>query len=79
MTQDNIVKLSQPGTFSDPLTEVLRNGARALLAHAVEAEVAGFLGGHADKLTDDGHRRLVRHGQVEKRRLSASKSYSRIV
>jgi hypothetical protein len=24
------------------------------LAHAVEAEVAGFLGGHADKLTDDG-------------------------
>ena len=32
MTQDNIVKLSQPGTFSDPLTEVLRAGARALLA-----------------------------------------------
>ena len=26
MTQDNIVKLSQPGTFSDPLTEVLRAG-----------------------------------------------------
>jgi putative transposase len=56
VTQDNIIKLSQPGTFSDPLTEVLRNGARALLAQAVEAEVAGFLGGYADKLTDD-------HGQ----------------
>jgi hypothetical protein len=27
-------------TFADPLTEVLRNGARALLSHAVEAEVA---------------------------------------
>ena len=67
MTQDNIVKLSQPGTFSDPLTEVLRDGARALLAHAVEAEVAGFLGGHADKLTDDGHRRLVRHGHLPER------------
>ena len=26
MTQDNIVKLSQPGSFSDPLTEVLRDG-----------------------------------------------------
>ena len=25
-----------------------------------KAQVAGFLGGHADKLTDDGHRRLVR-------------------
>jgi len=67
VTQDNIVKLSQPGTFSDPLTEVLRDGARALLAHAVEAEVAGFLGGHADKLTDDGHRRLVRHGHLPER------------
>ena len=67
MTQDNIVKLSQPGTFSDPLTEVLRAGARALLAHAVEAEVAGFLGGHADKLTDDGRQRLVRHGHLPER------------
>jgi putative transposase len=69
VTQDNIVKLSQPGTFSDPLTEVLRDGARALLAHAVEAEVAGFLGGHADKLTADGHRRLVRHGYLPEREI----------
>ena len=52
MTQDNLIRLSQPGAFSDLLTDVLRNGARALLAQAVEAEVAGFLGGHADKLTD---------------------------
>jgi Transposase, Mutator family len=69
VTRDNIVKLSQPGTFSDPLTEVLRKGARALLAHAVEAEVAGFLGGHADKLTADGHRRLVRHGYLPEREI----------
>jgi len=69
VTQDNVVKLSQPGTFSDPLTEVLRNGARALLAHAVEAEVEGFLGGHADKLTTDGHRRLVRHGYLPEREI----------
>jgi putative transposase len=69
VTQDNIVKLSRPGTFSDPLTEVLRNGAQALLAHAVEAEVAGFLGGHADELTADGHRRLVRHGYLPEREI----------
>jgi len=69
VTQDNIVKLSQPGTFSDPLTEVLRDGARALLAHAVEAEVGGFLGRHADKLTDDGRRRLVRHGHLPEREI----------
>ena len=69
MTQDNLIKLSQPGAFSDLLTDVLRNGARSLLAHAVEAEVAGFLGGHADKLTDDGHRRLVRHGHLPEREI----------
>jgi putative transposase len=50
---DNITKLIQPGNFDDQLTEILRNGARALLAKAVEAEVADFLGKHAD-LKDPG-------------------------
>src|SRR5215217_1786723 len=67
MTQDNVVKLIQPGAFSDPLTEVLREGARALLAQAVEAEVAAFLSGHADKHTEDGRQRLVRHGHRPER------------
>ena len=35
MTETNVFLLSQPGTFTDPLTEILRNGARALLAQAV--------------------------------------------
>ena len=30
MTDTNVLQFSQPGTFADPLTEVLRNGARAL-------------------------------------------------
>ena len=38
MTETNVFQLSQPGAFTDQLTEVLRNGARALLAQAVEAE-----------------------------------------
>jgi putative transposase len=69
VTQDNVIKLSQPGTFTDPLTEILRHGARALLAHAVEAEVAGFLGDHADKLTADGRQRVVRHGHLPEREI----------
>ena len=69
MTETNVFQLSQPGTFADPLTEVLRNGARALLTQAVEAEVAAFLGCHADKLTDDGRRRLVRHGHLPEREI----------
>ena len=55
MTETNVFQLSQPGTFADPLTEVLRNGARALLTQAVEAEVAALLSCHADKLTDDAN------------------------
>jgi transposase-like protein len=51
------------------LTEVLRNGARALLAQAVEAEVAALLSCHADKLTDDGRQRLVRHGHLPEREI----------
>lgn len=69
MTDTNVFQLSQPGTFADPLTEVLRNGAQALLAQAVEAEVAALLGCHADKLTADGHQRVVRHGHLPEREI----------
>jgi len=67
VTDTNVFALVQPGTFTDRLTDVLRDGARALLAQAVEAEVAGFLGEHADKRTDDGRHRLVRHGHLPER------------
>jgi hypothetical protein len=69
VTDSNVFQLSQPDMLSDPLTEVLRSGARALLAPAVAAEVAGFLEGHADKLTDDGRQRLVRHGHLPEREI----------
>jgi putative transposase len=42
VSKDNIIKLIQPGSVDDQLTEILRNGARALPAQAVEAEVATF-------------------------------------
>ena len=67
MTDTNVFQLVQPGTFADRLTEVLRNGARTLLAQAVETEVADFLAEHADKRTADGHQRLVRHGHLPER------------
>jgi transposase len=62
-----VVKLLQPGSFADPLSEVLRNGARALLAQAIEAEVAEFLAKHADLKTAAGLRRVVRHGHLPER------------
>ena len=64
MSNDNVIKLSLPGTFEDQLTDVLRRGAQALLAKAVESEVADFLGKHADLKTAEGHARVVRHGHL---------------
>jgi putative transposase len=67
MSNDNVIHLIQPRIFDDQLTEILRNGARALLAKAVEAEVTDFLGKHADLKTGDGHQRVVRHGHLPER------------
>jgi transposase-like protein len=64
---DNVTKLIQPGAFEDPLTDVLRDGARLLLAQAVEAEVAEFLGKHAHLATENGLQRVVRHGHLPER------------
>jgi putative transposase len=70
VTDTNVLKLVQPGTFSDLLTDVLRSGAHALLAQAVEAEVASFLAANAHLRTEDGRQRLVRHGHLPERRVA---------
>ena len=69
MPQNNVTKLVQPGTFSDLLTDILRDGARTLLAQAVEAEVAAFTAKHVDLKTEDGHQRIVRHGHLPERKI----------
>jgi len=69
VTETNVIKLAQPGTFTDSLTEILRNGARALLTQAVETEVADFLGRHADLKSAAGHQRIVRHGHLPVREI----------
>jgi putative transposase len=38
-------------------------------ARGYEGEVSGLLSCHADKLTDDGRRRVVRHGHVPEREI----------
>jgi len=69
VTDTNVIKLAQPGTFTDSLTEILRNGAHALLAQAIELEVANFKGRYADLKTAAGRQRLVRHGHLPKREI----------
>ena len=67
MTDSTVTPLVQPGAFSDVLTEVLRNGAQRLLAHAVESEVSSFIEAHADERLNDGRARIVRHGHLPER------------
>jgi hypothetical protein len=59
VSNDNVFKLVQPGAFDDQLTAILRQGARTLLAQAVEAEIADFPAKHAGLKTEDGRQRVV--------------------
>jgi putative transposase len=68
MTKATITKLPDPSGFSpDPLTEVLRTGARRLIEQAVEAELTALLASHAGEQTEGGRSRLVRHGHLPER------------
>ena len=66
-TSTNIVRLRQPDEIDDPLTDVLRSGARRLLAQAVELEADAFLAGMRGLKLPDGRDRLVRHGHGPER------------
>ena len=70
MNNDNVFELKNPGVANavrDALTEVLREGARALLVQAVEAEVAEFLGQYRGEQDSEGRARMVRNGYLPER------------
>ena len=58
----------QPTTSShDVLTEVLRDGAKRLLAEAIQAEVADWIESHSHIKDLTGHRQVVRNGYLPER------------
>jgi putative transposase len=66
-----VVRFPQPEVVDDPLTEVLRAGARRLLAQAIEAEAEAFLAEMADWRLADGRARFVRHGHGPERTIQS--------
>ena len=69
---------SQPLTFptptaqpsiDDPLTAILRHGAKRLLAQAVEAEVDTWIDDHAHLTNERGRRQVVRNGYAQPRQV----------
>ncbi len=69
MSDSIVVPLRQPDTIEDPLTAILRSGARRLLAQAVEAEAEAFLSEMKNLRLPDGRERLVRHGHGPQRQV----------
>jgi len=62
MTENNVVAFRPKDEIADPLSEILRSGAKRLIEQAVEAEFAAFLAQHGDLKLPDGRQRVVRHG-----------------
>src|ERR1700709_19233 len=65
----SVVSLRQPETIDNPLTAVLRSGARRLLAQAIEAEADAFLAAIRGERLADGRERIVRHGHGPERQV----------
>jgi transposase-like protein len=66
-SNSTVVPLRQPDSIDDPLTAVLRSGARRLLAQAIEAEAETFLAEMKGHRLGDGRERVVRHGHGPER------------
>ena len=66
-TEPLVFPASDPRADDDPLTDILRRGARQLLIQAVETEVAVWIDDRQHLTDGDGHRQVVRNGYAEPR------------
>lgn len=67
MDETTIVEFSGRDAVTDPLTDLLRKGARELLQAAVEAERDAFLAEFAERRTSDDRAAVVRSGYQPER------------
>ena len=63
---DNLIPFPQESTKS-VLDEILREGARKMLAHAIEDEVTVYVTARQHLGDDEGHRQVVRNGYLPER------------
>ena len=68
MVESKVIAFKRPGEISeDPLTELLRTGARQLIAHAVEAELQEYLQRFVALTDEQGRKQVVRNGYLPER------------
>lgn len=70
MSKNNVIDLKKPEPIiDDPITDILRQGARKLLTAALEAEIEIFLGQYKDIADQNGCQRIVRNGYLPEREI----------
>ncbi len=69
MSKSNVIEFEGRVESADPLTELLRSGARQLLQQAIEAEVQVLLAAHSDRTLEDGRAGVVRNGYQPEREI----------
>ncbi len=69
MSKDNVVAFQSPEGVEDPLTELLRRGAKRLIQQAIEAELCELLMQYEDQVDDRGRRLVVRNGYLPEREI----------
>ncbi|MFC1895627.1 transposase, partial [Thermodesulfobacteriota bacterium] len=72
MSNDSVIALKKPDSFvDDPITEIIRQGARKLLAQALEAEIQLFVNQYTDFKDELGRQRIVRNGYRPEREIQS--------
>ncbi len=70
MSKDNVIAIKTPETFvDDPITEILRQGARSLISQALEIEIENFLNQYKELKDQMGLQRVVRNGYLPGRQI----------
>ena len=72
MNKNNIIEFENPVNLSDPLTDLLRTGARQLIYEAVEAELEEFISQFKDRQLENGRAAVIRNGYQPERQLQTS-------
>ncbi|MDP2177290.1 MAG: transposase, partial [Methylicorpusculum sp.] len=69
MNKDKAKEWGNTEAINDPLTELLRSGAKALIQQAVEAELHAFLGDYTQVTDLQGRLTVVRNGYLPEREI----------
>ena len=70
MPKDTVIEFEKPEPFvDDPITDILRSGARKLLAEALETEIEIFLSQYSALKDPQGRKRIARNGHLPLREI----------